>query len=140
MGTQDFYFKTDSYEVENLLKNGIFNNYFKTKREYGFALYLGANTNMDLNFGRSLVIRIKMRDLSNILIVNNFQDLLANYLVAFDTSVTWYVNNNGITDRIGTKFVEPFIADGGYNGLWITEENTLVLYNNKNIRKIELNT
>lgn len=139
MGIQDFYFKTDSYEVGNLLKNGIFNNYFKTKREYGFALYLAANPNMDLNFGRSLTMRIKMKDLDNVLVVHNFQDLLDNYLAGFNTAVTEYVDNHGITDRVGVKFVEPFVKDGGYSGLWVTELDTLVLYNNKNIRKVELN-
>lgn len=137
----DYYFRTDIYELENLLVKGLAFDYFKTSKEYGFALYLTTKPEINLT-NQNIITTVHLKNLNNILIVTNFQEFLTNYLIPNTPGdVSSYVNANGKTERFGTKFVEPFMSNNSpfpYNGLKITSENLLVLYNTKNIKTIKL--
>jgi hypothetical protein len=136
----DYYYRTDIYEVDTILSKGIFFDYFKTSREYGFAIYTTDKPTINLN-NKPLILDIHLKSLDNILIVTNFQQLLDSYLVPFysgSADVASYVDNNGKTARLGTKYIQPFLEGNNYTGLKVTSENLLVLYKSDNIKYIEL--
>lgn len=186
----NYYYRTDSYELNNIIKKGLSFDYYNTSREYGFSLYLTDKPKINLN-NKNIVLKVHFKNLDNILTVVNFQELLSEYLTVTDVTasaniniascpteigivtihegmiiglnsqtnvsengkylcvgigkplqkyldVTSYINNNGITPRVGTKVVEPYMKANGYTGLRVTSENLMVLYNTLNIKYIKV--
>jgi len=186
----DYFYRTDSYELPNLLKNGLAYDYYKTGREYGFSYYLTDKANININ-NKNIVARIHFKNLDNILVVKNFNELKTEHLLPLTATaatninitsapdmigittiesgdiiglgaqtnaqengkylsigaglplqryvdVNSYINTYGITERVGTKVVQPYMEANGYSGLHITSEHLMVLYNTNNIRYIKV--
>lgn len=136
----DYYFRTDIYELNNIINKGLSFDYLKTAREYGFALYLTDKTSINLN-NKNVILDVHFKNVDNILVVTNFEELKTTWLIPnTNADISSYINNNGKNERLGTKFVEPILATTlGYNGVRITSENLLVLYNTSNIKNIKVN-
>jgi len=135
----DYYFRTDIYELNNILKKGLNFDYYKTGREYGFALYLTDKLNVNF-LNKNVILNVHFKNVYNILTVTNFEQLLTEYLIPNSTGdIASYLNTNGKNERLGTKFVQPIMTALEYNGVRITSENLLVLYNTNNIKNIKVN-
>jgi hypothetical protein len=186
----NYYYRTDSYELNNIIKKGLSFDYYNTLREYGFSLYLTDKPKINLN-NKNIVLKVHFKNLDNILRVVNFHELLTEHLNVTDATssanvnimscpniiggtpiesgmivglnsqtntiengkylcygvgkplqrfidVNSYINSFGITPRLGTKAVEPYMKANGYSGLHVTSENLMVLYNTSNIRYIKV--
>ena len=190
MITLDYYFRTDNYELDNLLAKGLSYSYYKTAREYGFALYLTDKPRINLN-GKNIITVSHFKNLDNILTVTNFQELLTEYLTIITATsivnvniescpstingipveagdiiglgaqsnanqngiylcygvgeplgqygdISSYLTTFGLTPRFGTKFVQKYMEANKYNGLRVTSQNLMILYNTTNIKYIKV--
>jgi len=190
MGNLDYYYRTNSYELENILKKGLSYDYYNTASEYGFCLYMSGRPNVNFD-EKNIVTRVHFKNLDGILFVKNFQELLTDHMskitatsaVNINTQsapvninnvsvipgniiglaaqnnasengrylylgagkpieryldVSSYINTFGITDRIGTKAVVPYMRANKYSGVMETGKKLMVLYDTTNIRYIKL--
>lgn len=132
----DYYYRTDIYDINTILTKGLIYDYYKTSREYGFGLYLVNKKNVRLN-NKDLIVNVHLKSNDNILVVANFEELLT--LIAQTVpAISAYYNNNGKSERLGTKFIQKYLIDNNYVGVLITSEYLLVLYNTENIRTIRI--
>lgn len=133
----DYYFRTDIYELDNILLKGLNFDYLKTGREYGFALYLTDKVNTNF-LNKNVILDVHFKNVDNILTVVNFEELKDVYLIPnISGDISSYINANGRTERLGTKFIQPYMS-ANYNGVRVTSENLLVLYNTNNIKNIKV--
>lgn len=97
MTNLDYYFRTDSYELDNIISKGLAFDYYKMSKEYGFCLYLTDKPKINLN-NKNVVLKVHFKNLDNILVVKNFQELLTEHLLKV---VGHAVDNIDITQAPG---------------------------------------
>ena len=184
-----YYYNTNIYQATSLLLKGFIYDYYKVNNNYGKGIYLTENqqtTNIN-----NIILTVELKSLYNILIIDNYNQLINNFLKSkvvstisininnpskiFDgykasigdiitlsnqentnengdyifmgekiplqktINILTYINNNGITHRVGEKFIKPLIKLRGYNGIKIVDEKILIVYNINEIKYIKIN-
>lgn len=186
----DYYFRTNSYEIDHILSKGLFFDYYKENGKYGKGIYLTYN-NIGLWNKNPISLQVKLKNLNNILNVVNFEELITDFLNHIDITansnvnvaeapneinsiilqkgdlisltqqnniqqngvymfieagkplleygnITNYIIKFGTDHKFGNKYVMPYIINNGYNGIKISSENFLILYNGNNLNKISV--
>jgi hypothetical protein len=131
MTNLDYYFRTDSYELDNIISKGLAFDYYKMSKEYGFCLYLTDKPKINLT-NKNIVLQVHFKNLDNILVVKNFQELLNDHLLKVVCNA---VDNIDITHApaeikdIGGAFVTLHPGDViGLGNQTNVQENTLYLF------------
>lgn len=127
----NYFFRADLNDYQLIIKRGFFENH-KTNSDYGKAIYLTDDKNINLN-NKNIILNVDLNDIENILYVPTYDFFLQNYIPDLYKKFL----NVGRTTQIGNK-IQNFLINNNFNGIKIKNENLLVLYNNKNIRFIRL--
>lgn len=96
----DYFYRTDSYELPNLLQKGLAYDYYKTSREYGFSYYLTDKPNINLN-NKNVITKVHLKNLDNILVVTNFDELKTEHLLPLTATAVTNINITSAPDMIG---------------------------------------
>lgn len=84
-----YYYNTNINEVNNLLTNGFIYDYYKIQTTYGKGIYLTSNKQQTSK--NNIILSVQIKSLDNILIVDNYDNLISNF---FTTKITIDINVN----------------------------------------------
>src|SRR5690606_27857162 len=71
----DYYTRTNSYELEQIMTDGLFFDYYMDRSKYGKDVHLTYKNNRSWN-RNPISLKIHLKNLDNILNVKNFDDFV----------------------------------------------------------------